>query len=71
MESSVDEPSVEPGQCSNGYVSFDDLCCDGGFDYCSKSKLVRALCLCGIDYWQVQFMSLLLWCSLWLLLSCL
>jgi hypothetical protein len=32
MESSVDEPLVESGWCSNGYVSSDALCCDGGFE---------------------------------------
>ena len=30
FESSVDEPLVQSGRCSNGYVSFDALCCDGG-----------------------------------------
>lgn len=51
MESSVDEPLVESGWCSNGYVSSDALCCDGGFElwqacrwaYCSLCLWVCVL----------------------------
>ena len=51
MESSVDEPLVESGWCSNGYVSSDAICCDGGFElwqacrwaYCSLCLWVCVL----------------------------